>query len=95
MATALDQIKNIGEGLLNAGDAIVDTIGGNIRAAGQQNQNAVDAQTAKIQIEAARAQSDIEQKQENQKLLRTTVYVMLAITAVFVVFKMVLSVIKK
>ena len=95
MPTALQQIGQLGESLIQGADAIIDTIGGNIRASGEQNQNIVDAQRTKIQLEVLQTQANLEQKAENQKLLRIVIYTLLGIFAATMLFKGVLSVIKK
>lgn len=93
--TALQQIGQLGESLISGVDAVIDTIGGNIRAQGEQNQNVVDAQRTKIQLEVLQAQAALEQKAENQKLLRTVVYALLGLLTVTFVFKGVMSIINK
>lgn len=95
MPTALQQIGQLGESLIQGADAIIDTIGGNIRASGEQNQNIVDAQRTKIQLEVLQTQANLEQKAENQRLLRIVIYTLLGIFAATMLFKGVLSVIKK
>lgn len=93
--TALQQIGQLGESLISGVDAVIDTIGGNIRAQGEQNQNVVDAQRTKIQLEVLQAQAALEQKAENQKLLRVVVYALLGLLTVTFIFKGVMSIINK
>lgn len=95
MPTALQQIGQLGESLIQGVDSVIDTIGGNIRASGEQNQNIVDAQRTKIQLEVLQTQANLEQKAENQRLLRIVIYTLLGIFAATMLFKGVLSVIKK
>lgn len=95
MATALQQLGQLAESILQTGDAVIDTIGGNVRAQAQQNQNTVDAQTARIQMEVLAQKAKLEQSQENQKLLRTVIYGAMALIACILIFKGVLSLIKK
>lgn len=95
MPTALQQIGQLGQSLIEGVDAVIDTVGGNIRAQGEQNQNVVDAQRTKIQLEVLQTQAALEQKAENQKLLRTVVYSLLGLLVVVFIFKGVLSIIKK
>ncbi len=95
MPTALQQIGDLASSILDTADSFVDTIGSNLSASAQQNQNVVDAQAARIQMEVISKKAEIEQKEKNQQLLRVVVYGVLLVFGTYMIFSGVLKLIRK
>lgn len=65
--------------IVDTADSIIGGIGANADASGVYNQAKADAVAANVQISAAKAAADIERKKENQKLIQTLIYSIVAL----------------